>query len=88
MAKEQVKQTSKKGVVVNYQLYPVRVAVFDKGDRNISVKIERTYKDKDGNYQNTSNLFIDDLSKLISILNDVISDYGVVKSEPTEFEVK
>lgn len=88
MAKEQVKTNGKKGTVVNFQNYPVRVAVFDKGDRNISVKIERTYKDNEGKYQNSSNLFIDDLPKLITVLQDIVSQYAIIKSEPSEFEVK
>lgn len=86
--KKETKQEVKKGTVVNFQNYPVRVAVFDKQDRNISVKIERTYKDADGKYQNSSNLFIDDLPKLITVLQDIVSQYAITKSEPTEFDIK
>lgn len=86
--KNEVKNEVKKGTVVNFQAYPVRVAVFDKGERNVSIKIEKTFKDKDGKYQNTDNLFIDDIPKLISVLNDVMSEYGITKTEPKEFEVK
>lgn len=82
------KQTQEKGKITNYGFYPVRVAVFEKGERNVSIKIERTYKDKDGNYQNSSSLFVDDLPKLISTLQNIIADYGVEKSETKEFEVK
>lgn len=81
-------KTQEKGKITNYGFYPVRVAVFEKGERNVSIKIERTYKDKDGNYQNSSSLFVDDLPKLISTLQNIISDYGVEKSETKEFEVK
>lgn len=88
MAKKQEKKEVTKGKVTNYGFYPVRVAVFEKGERNISIKIERTYKDKDGEYQNSDNLFISDLPLLISVLQDIISDYSVTKSEPKEFEVK
>ena len=91
MAKTQVKQAekeTKKGKITNYGFYPIRVAVFEQGERNVSVKIERTYKDKDGNYQNSSSLFIDDLPKLISTLENIIADYGVVKSETKEYETK
>lgn len=81
-------KTQEKGKITNYGFYPVRVAVFEKGERNVSIKIERTYKDKDGNYQNSSSLFVDDLPKLISTLQNIIADYGVEKSETKEFEVK
>ena len=80
-------KTQEKGKITNYGFYPVRVAVFEKNG-NVSIKIERTYKDKDGNYQNSSSLFVDDLPKLISTLQNIISDYGVEKSETKEFEVK
>ena len=82
--KNEVKNEVKKGTVVNFQAYPVRVAVFDKGERNVSIKIEN----KDGEYQNTDNLFIDDIPKLIFVLNDIMSEYGITKTEPKEFEVK
>ncbi len=90
MAKQVKSQekTQEKGKITNYGFYPVRVAVFEKGERNVSIKIERTYKDKDGNYQNSSSLFVDDLPKLISTLQNIIADYGVEKSETKEFEVK
>lgn len=89
MAKIQTKtQEKQNGKITNYGFYPVRVAVFEKGERNISIKIERTYKDKDGNYQNSSSLFIDDLPKLISTLQNILLDYGVERSETKEFEVK
>lgn len=89
MVKQTVKkEETTKGKVTNYGFYPVRVAVFEKGERNVSVKIERTFKDKDGNYQNSSSLFIDDLPKLISTLQNIINDYGVEKSETKEFESK
>ena len=90
MAKQVKNQekTQEKGKITNYGFYPVRVAVFEKGERNVSIKIERTYKDKDGNYQNSSSLFVDDLPKLISTLQNIIADYGVEKSETKEFEVK
>lgn len=90
MAKQVKNQekTQEKGKITNYGFYPVRVAIFEKGERNVSIKIERTYKDKDGNYQNSSSLFVDDLPKLISTLQNIIADYGVVKSETKEFEVK
>ena len=81
-------KTQEKGKITNYGFYPVRVAVFEKGERNVSIKIERTYKDKDGNYQNSSSLFVDDLPKLISVLQNILADYGVEKSETKEFEVK
>ena len=85
--KKETKET-KKGKITNYGFYPVRVAVFEQGERNVSIKIERTYKDKDGNYQNSSSLFVDDLPKLISTLENIISDFGVVKSETKEYEQK
>lgn len=90
MAKQVKNQekTQEKGKITNYGFYPVRVAVFEKGERNVSIKIERTYKDKDGNYQNSSSLFVDDLPKLISTLQNILADYGVEKSETKEFEVK
>ena len=88
MAKTTEKKEVKKGTVVNFSSYPIRVAVFDKGDRNVSVKIEKSFKNKDGEYENTSNLFIDDIPKLISVLQDVYSEYGITKTEPKEFEVK
>lgn len=92
MAKTQVKQaekrSKKKGKITNYGFYPVRVAVFEKDERDINIKIERTYKDKDGNYQSSSSLFIDDLPKLISTLENIIADYGVVKSDTKEYEQK
>lgn len=91
MAKTQVKQAEKevkKGKITNYGFYPVRVAVFEKDERNINIKIERTYKDKDGNYQNSSSLFIDDIPKLISTLQNIVNDFGVVKSETKEYEQK
>lgn len=86
--KSEEKKEVKKGTVVNFSGYPVRVAVFDKGERNITIKIEKSYKNKDGEYETTSNLFIDDIPKLINILNDVYSEYGITKTEPKEFEVK
>lgn len=86
--KSEVKNEVKKGTVVNFQAYPVRVAVFDKGERNVSIKIEKSYKDKNGDYQSTDNLFIDDIPKLISVLKDIYSEYGITKTEPKEFEVK
>lgn len=88
MAKMQEKKEISKGKVTNFGFYPVRIAVFEKGERNITVKIERTYKDKDGNYQNTSSLYIDDLPKVVSVLENIIADFGVEKSETKEFEVK
>lgn len=88
MAKTTEKKEVKKGTVVNFSGYPIRVAVFDKGDRNVSVKIEKSFKNKDGEYENTSNLFIDDIPKVISVLQDVYSEYGITKTEPKEFEVK
>lgn len=91
MAKTQVKKEEtqvKKGKITNYGFYPVRVAVFEKDERNISIKIERTYKDKDGNYQNSSSLFIDDIPKLISTLQNIVNDFAVVKSETKEYEQK
>lgn len=87
MAKE-TKQETKKGTVVNFQNYPVKVAVFDKGERNITVSVERTYKNKEGEYKTSNNLFIDDLPKLITVLQDIVSEYGITKSEPKEFEIK
>lgn len=86
--KSEVKNEVKKGTVVNFQAYPVRVAVFDKGERNVSIKIEKSYKDKNGDYQSTDNLFIDDIPKLISVLKDIYSEYGITKTEPKEFEIK
>lgn len=88
MAKMQEKKEISKGKVTNFGFYPVRIAVFEKGERNITVKIERTYKDKDGNYQNTSSLYIDDLPKVVSVLENIIADFGVEKSETKEFELK
>lgn len=91
MAKTTAKQEKKetvKGTVVNFQAYPVRVAVFEKGERNISIKCERTFKNSDGEYQNSSNLFIDDIPKLIRVLSDIYAEYGITKSEPKEFEVE
>lgn len=88
MAKMQEKKEISKGKVTNFGFYPIRIAVFEKGERNITVKIERTYKDKDGNYQNTSSLYIDDLPKVVSVLENIIADFGVEKSETKEFEVK
>ena len=82
------KQEEKKGTVVNYGAYPVRIAVFNKGDRNISVKIERSYKNKDGEYQSSQNLFLDDLPKVIMVLQNIINDYVVEKSEEKEFTIK
>jgi len=92
MAKAMEKTTKKeetiKGTVTNYGAYPVRVAVFNKGDRNISIKIERSYKNKDGEYQSSSSLFLDDLTKLISVLQNIVNDYVVEKSDEKEFEIK
>lgn len=88
MAKTTEKKEVKKGTVVNFSGYPVRVAVFDKGDRNVSIKIEKSFKNKEGEYETTSNLFIDDIPKLINVLQDVYSEYGITKTEPKEFEIK
>lgn len=86
--KSEVKNEVKKGTVVNFSAYPIRIAVFDKGERNVSIKIEKSYKDKNGDYQSTDNLFIDDIPKAISVLQDIYSEYGISKTEPKEFEVK
>ena len=87
-AKQEQKKETIKGTVVNFSGYPIRVAVFEKGERNITIKIEKSYKNKDGEYETTSNLFIDDIPKLINILQDIYSEYGITKTEPKEFEVK
>ena len=86
MAKETKKET-KKGTVTNFRAYPVSVAVFDKGERNVTISIEKSYKDKDGEYQTTDSLFIDDIPKLISVLKDIYSEYGITKTEPKEFDI-
>lgn len=83
--KTQVKAEEKKGTVVNFGFYPVRVAVFQSGERNISIKIERNYKDKEGEYKTSQNLFIEDLPKLITVLQDIVSEYGISKTEPKEY---
>ena len=68
-----VKKEETKGTVTNYGIYPIRVAVFNS-DRGINVKIERQYKDKDGQYQSTSNLNLSDLPVVVELLKAVIKD--------------
>lgn len=75
MAKE-----TKNTKVTNYGIYPVRVAVFYSEDKGVSVKVEKSFKNKDGEYQSTNIFNVSDLGSLVAILNQVIADQ-TTKSE-------
>lgn len=67
------KEEQAKGTVTNYSIYPIRVAVFNS-EKGINVKIERQYKDKDGQYQSTTNMNLSDLPVVVELLKAVIKD--------------
>ena len=67
------KDEQTKGTVTNYSIYPIRCAVFNS-EKGINVKIERQYKDKEGQYQSTSNFNLSDLPVLVELLKAVIKD--------------
>lgn len=67
------KEEQAKGTVTNYSIYPIRVAVFNS-EKGVNVKIERQYKDKDGQYQSTTNMNLSDLPVVVELLKAVIKD--------------
>lgn len=67
------KEEQAKGTVTNYSIYPIRVAVFNS-EKGVNVKVERQYKDKDGQYQSATNLNLSDLPVVVELLKAVIKD--------------
>lgn len=60
--------------IKNYRTGTMEVALWeneieDKTFRNIT--ISRSYKDKEDNWKNTNNIPVDDIPKLVAILNEV-----------------
>lgn len=78
--KQETKETAGKGKLTRYGIYPINITVFDNEEKGVNVKIARTYRDKDGNWQETSNFNLQDLPVIAKLLEDVIKD-SIVHTE-------
>lgn len=74
--------------VKKFVVAPISVAIWEQTNEKDgkkfttnSLTIQRTYKDKEGNYQNTQNIRVQDVAKLQLALNEAYKSLVVTQLE-------